>query len=179
MKNRKYYLLKDFQAVGSTLDSIVAGWLESTPTPTAQQLAKMLVLAHEYDAIMYIDWISFEEDEPQQINAYTSDTFAEVKNKMRYIYQTTYDKYKVLLDAYTNEKANLLDKVKATNKTKFNDTPQADETGLDGDNYVSTYTIQESEVGFEIIDRLAKVQTLFMNVLNEWCKEFSNMFMKV
>lgn len=178
MKNRKYFLLNDFKQSLVPLESTVALWLDTLSSTQAQKVARQLVLKHQYDAVLYIDWNTIYESEPTTPTV-SSDLYLEMLNKFRSIYETTKDKYGTLLDAYDNQRTHLMDRVEAINKTRFNDTPQADATGLDGDNYVSTYTEQQSEVGFEVIERLAKVQSLFMNVLNDWCKEFSNLFMKV
>lgn len=178
MKNRKYFLLDDFKQTLVPLESTVALWLDTLSSTQAQKVARQLVLKHQYDAVLYIDWNTVYESEPTTPGV-TSNLYLEMINKFRSIYETTKDKYGTLLDAYDNQRTHLMDKVEAKQKTRFNDTPQAGVTGLDADDYASTYTVQESEVGFEIIERLAKVQTLFMNVLNEWCKEFSNLFMKV
>ena len=89
---------------------------------------------------------------------------------------TTYEKYKVLLDFYSAQKANLLQAIKASNTIRFNDTPQ---NGGDftADSYTSTYTKSNSETDANtLMARLDEISRLYKNLWLDWSHEFDDLF---
>lgn len=52
------------------------------------------------------------------------DAYKEFTRKFLYILNTSYDKYKKMLEIYESEKNNLMKGVSVTSESKFNDTPQ-------------------------------------------------------
>lgn len=177
MKNRKYFLMNDMNLLSyNELKAIID--IDGEYNEGAVNLSKLLMKKYSYDAILYVDFFPWQ-NEPSKTDDETLGLFAQWQNKMSYIFKTTYQKYKVLLESYQSQINHLMDKTGAKQTTKFNDTPQAGVGGLDADAYASTYTINESEIGFEAIDRLAKIQSLFANVMQDWCNEFNGLFINI
>lgn len=100
----------------------------------------------------------------------------EVKATMRKI-RTWLDlskgKYETLLQLYRNHEQSLMKRVEST--TQFNDTPQSTTSGLDGDNYATTYTKNATD-GATVMARLSEVRALWTNLYEEWVEEFRKKF---
>lgn len=92
------------------------------------------------------------------------------------IAQATGDKYIKLINLYAEKEAALMDAIKQTSISKFNDTPQ-DSGDYSTDPYVSNLTKATSEVdGATVMSRLAEVRDEWDNVYREWVREFHNIF---
>lgn len=120
------------------------------------------------------------------IDADTNPTAAEIKaffNRLINVLVLTYPKYSVLLKAYTDKQANLLDQISSvqTGIARFNDTPQTEENSEDfeDDDHVTNLTktsATNSTDGMTPIERLKQIQDSFKSVLNDWCNEFNKIF---
>lgn len=82
-------------------------------------------------------------------------------------------RYEKLISLYTNQQNNLLNKLEST--VQFNDTPQTTSTGLDDDDYATTYTKSSTDVT-TIMSRLQEVRSYWSSLYNEWSNEFSKKF---
>lgn len=95
---------------------------------------------------------------------------------------STYPRYSVLLKAYTDKIANMMDKIESTalGATRFNDTPQ-DGGDFASDPYTTniTETTGTSETdGGSPMQRLKELQDGYQNVLTVWSNEFDKIFME-
>ena len=124
----------------------------------------------------YLDNIVCYKDDDDEL-VYDDKCVQHFMTQVCSIIQATYDKYKQILDIYSDEETDLMAQVKASNTIKFNDTPQSsgDHTF---DDYVSTYTKSEnaSDVGTPIA-RIDEIHRLYHDVYSEWADEFGGLFM--
>lgn len=118
--------------------------------------------------IVYRD--SYEKEEALQRRA------AAWVRKFRARYEETKDRYHAILNAYESSRDNLLAKLGSTTSVRFNDTPQ-NSGDFSGESYASTYTETKTEADAQdLIDRLAKIQSQYMDVLRAWADEFRSFF---
>lgn len=88
------------------------------------------------------------------------------------IFQMTYPKYKPILDAFTTEKAHLLDKLENVTVATLNDTPQ-DGGDFSDDEHMTEYRKATTTVDPEpIIRRLNDLNTMWENVMWKWSAHF-------
>lgn len=89
------------------------------------------------------------------------------KNKFMAIYDSTKDRYEVILDAYADNRDKLMDKIRSSTTARFNDTPQ-NSGDFSDDPYTSTITQTSSETDLEDnMTKLNKVQSGYRNILRE------------
>ena len=100
------------------------------------------------------------------------------------IMELTYDRYSTLLKSYSDSINELLEGLKSEgyNTSRFNDTPQGDETNFeyeDGD-HVTNIRKDKNTIVTDNESRIARLNDLrskYANVYKEWLKEFSGLFM--
>lgn len=97
----------------------------------------------------------------------------EFMRKIRVWLDLSKGKYETLLQLYRNHEQSLMKRVEST--TQFNDTPQSTTSGLDGDNYATTYTKNATD-GATVMARLSEVRALWTNLYEEWVEEFAKKF---
>lgn len=85
------------------------------------------------------------------------------------------EKYEKLIGLYNDNKAHLLDNIKAI--TKFSDTPMDGGSFLD-DNHVTTATQSETQLG-TIMTRLDEVNNKLRNMYEMWANEFKKFIIYV
>ena len=106
------------------------------------------------------------------------------------MFVVTFPKYKELYSALETEKNNLLRGVNATSTNKgynkFKDTPQGAVTmeQLDSDNMNTNVTINENENTYSDerdtpVARIKEIQERYVNLYEEWGKEFKMLFWEV
>lgn len=106
--------------------------------------------------------------------------------KLCNILQFTYPKYKALLDVYTNASLDLTAKLEKTSNgsatTRNNDTPQ-DSGDFDDDSHTSfisqgTADNTESWDNESLIERLDKINKLYLKTMGAWLNEFQVLFIE-
>ena len=118
-------------------------------------------------------------------NDEVNDAFSRWFERLLNFIAQTYDRYTTLLNFYADEKANLMEDIKATskNKVKFNDTPQNANTGdtYEGDNYITHFTKTEGETSSPLMSkmmRLKEIQDHFKNLWADWVDEAEKLFIE-
>lgn len=98
------------------------------------------------------------------------DLFASICEVIR----STYDKYIVLIKAYTAEKDNLLNQVSSTSTVLFNDTPQEGGDFADDEHATNaTITTSNSDLGTKVA-RINEIDRLLRNFYSDWSEEIGN-----
>ena len=92
--------------------------------------------------------------------------------KMLSIYVQTYERYAKILDIYSAEKENLLNKVEAI--TRFNDTPQ--DSGEFSDDSHTTHITSSRNDYDTLMGRIDEIDRKYRNVLKDWTNEFEPLF---
>lgn len=113
---------------------------------------------------------SLSSDEKQEI---LNGVF-EFVNKFTSIIRMTYDRYTKLLDIYTAERDNLLNKVEAI--TRFNDTPQ-DSGEFSDDPHTTNITSVKNDYD-TLMGRIDEIDRAYRNVMKDWAEEFSGLFIE-
>lgn len=97
----------------------------------------------------------------------------------------TFDYYGTLLNFYADEKANLMEDIKATSKNnvKFNDTPQNPNSAgvYEGDDYITHFTKTEGETSSPLMSkmmRLKEIQDHFKNLWADWVNKAEKLFIE-
>lgn len=99
-----------------------------------------------------------------------------LKAKIKYIYDTTKDRYSTLMQLYEDNKTKLMDKLSSEHVVKFNNTPQLADVG-DTDEYATTYSKTENSVdNLDTMSKLDEIFKLYRNLLARWVDEFSGLF---
>ena len=99
--------------------------------------------------------------------------------KFIYLCNKTYDRYKPILDYYTNNKNNLLNKIENVSERQFDDTPQTS-GGVYDDTYSSTYEKTKTQTDLTtLMSRLDEINEKFENIYRRWANEFKGVFIYV
>lgn len=86
--------------------------------------------------------------------------------------KTSDDKFSVLIKNQEDNKANLLQQIKSTNISRFNDTPQ-NQGSYDDDAHNTTTTKAESATdGGTLLSRLNEIEDNLKRLYEDWSKEF-------
>ena len=196
-----YYSFKDFdEKLGTTYfnpyntesleDTLQALLLEPSLSeyPYNVQSAGMEALWQRVVARYYKEYLFkiekyFNEDEPSQseIEQAMNDWLI---NYLNLVAQTA-EYYMTLLTIYDDEKANLMEDIRAIskNKVKFNDTPQNPNTAdvYEGDDYITHFTSTEGETSSPLMTkmmRLKEIQDHYKNLIADWVNEFERLFIE-
>lgn len=165
----KYSLFRNFGLV----------FQEGTNT---KELYKSILVKYGYEYILYIDIMHHEGQyiEEPTIEELKTTYLQEVQKKLLKIRawldesQFRFDK---LIETFDASKDDLLKPVKTTSKTKFNDTPQTTTSGLDGDEYATTFTVNENDADVVTkIQRLNEIRLYWNSIFSEWEQEFGKKF---
>lgn len=112
-------------------------------------------------------------------NADRIEVCKEFITKFIYICNKTYDKYKPILDYYTNNKNNLLNKIENISERQFDDTPQTS-GGVYDDTYSTTYEKTKTQTDLTtLMSRLEEINNKFENIYVKWAREFEGVFIYV
>lgn len=129
-------------------------------------LASLLISRFQNNWIIYSD-IS---DIPSQKKI---DSFC---IKLKYIYDTTKERYNKLLALYKSQESKLLDKLESTSTTRFNDTPQ-NAGDFSAEEYTTNYTeVSNTATPDEMIKRLNNIYDLYHDLLADWVNEYRRLF---
>lgn len=143
--------------------------------------------------VKFIEYLVKEYGESYCVNSPTDEDNDLVKSCTSFmdnilnLIQVTFPKYQELYTAIEAEKGQLLRGVNSENNnkaySKFKDTPQGSVTlaTLDSDNYNTNVTINESENTLTDerdtpIARIKEIQERYVNLFEEWSKEFKAFF---
>lgn len=176
---RYYYTLAELIDVEATagFNQLFNNWLGTyTDTTNTKTLWDDISDRFMGDYVLYIDVKHFTKKPTIAEILDDDDLRLDVTNKMRKIRAWLNDskfRYEKLVSLYTDNANNLMNQLTAT--SQFNDTPQTTETGLDGDAYATTYTVNKTDSG-TVLQRLSEVRALWKSVMEEWCSEFSRKF---
>lgn len=131
------------------------------------------------EKVMYID-VEHDSWETPTKPLVTSDVYKEaLKEYGGKVWAWANDvyagRYQQLLSLYNAQLSNLLNPVKTTSVSKFNDTPQIDSvSGYLADNYTSNVSQNTvSSDGATVMARLDEIRQNLHSVYGEWAKEFS------
>lgn len=147
----------------------------TTNSDTANALFNMLFDSYKnyYGIYKDIEILSTEEEETE----ITSTMELEFVSKIINVYMQTQDRYLNLLNIYSTQRANLLNKVKSLTSVKYNDTPQ-NSGDFTSEEFTSNYTISESESDVSpLIERIDEISRKYRNLLRERTDEFKGLFL--
>lgn len=186
MKTRFYYTLHEltgltdspiFSGTGMTsiISSLISGYSETDTTYTTK-LAKDYLWPAMYDNyVAYVDVYSVNgipqkpsitDDRVKALQKWLGGVLIEILNETKPYYEK-------LITLQTNYENDLLAKIESESFNRFNDTPQASNTGFDSDNYATTTNKTTSKTdGGTIMARLAEVRAEYRNYYKNWLKEF-------
>lgn len=94
------------------------------------------------------------------------------------LYIDTQQRYRALINIYTNELNDLLRQVETDSETRFNDTPQnlPVSDGYAADNYTTTITSSKVKSdGTSVMNRIDEVQQKLRDVYADWAFEFNKL----
>lgn len=127
-------------------------------------------------------------NKPLNLNSPTTEDVEIIRSHVLVIVSVlmnTYDRYSVILDAYSNAKTRLMDKLRdeGNSISRFNDTPQNEEEDdeFEGDAHVTNLTSYKTENAREVmtpIARLEELTRLYDNIIKDWTDEFKGVFIE-
>ena len=136
-----------------------------------EELFHLLWLKYQKNIIGYID---VYYDHGELISTEMNDIEA-LYDKINYVYLTTKDRYMLMLNLYETNKGKLMDQVRTTNTTRFNDTPQ---DGGDWEDDKHTTNIQQDVQNSDympIIDRINSIEFKYHSLMHKWVEEFNGL----
>lgn len=182
---RCYYTLNELRrgSTGSeaTWNTLFTHWyVPSLPTTEYnQELFKICRDRFGEDCIVYLDICGDVAPTVDEIagNVELRDL---VKLQLLKIARWVHDsavKYETLIKLYTDNENALMNRLTSRATNQFNDTPQTTTTGLDSDNYASTYSVNTTETDpATTIQKLSEIRALWLNMYTEWADEFAKKF---
>lgn len=186
---RIYYTLNELQpdedGIAQTFSSLFSYWgLTFTDTTKTINLYNHIAEQYGEDYCVYIDVKRYagEYFEIPTIEDIFEDydlkkQVVKFLNKIKNWIGDSLERYDTLIDLYENNKNNLMNKVQTISKNKFNDTPQTTTSGLDSDDYATTYTTNTLESdNATVISRLNEIRALWESLYSEWTAEFAKKF---
>lgn len=113
----------------------------------------------------------------------TDPTFSELQAANKDIisriyswYVSKFDNFKYLTGLFNVNSVQLMDPIRSTNETKFNDTPQTT-TSVTGDGYITNVTNSVSTTeGGTRIQRMNEIRKLLENIYEDMADEFESLF---
>lgn len=97
------------------------------------------------------------------------------------IYIDTQQRYRALINIYSDELNNLMNQVETDSETRFNDTPQnlPVNDGYAADNYTTTITSSKVKSdGTSVINRIDEVQQKLRDIYADWAFQFNKLVME-
>ena len=141
------------------------------------------IIARYFDDYLFVIRKAFNEEEPN--NDEVDSNFCRWIERFFNFVTQTFDYYATLLNFYADEKAALMEDIKATskNKVKFNDTPQnPNNAGVyEGDDYITHFTATEGETSSPLMSkmmRLKEIQDHFKNLWADWVNIAGKLFIE-
>lgn len=118
------------------------------------------------------DWVIYEDEAEEPSDAKKQRWL----DLFRYTYETTRDRYELLLGFYRDTREQLLSRLVSKSYVRTNDTPQ--NGGLfEDDRHTSNYTESGSETDSATpMQRLDEISRLYRDVIDEWVGEFDGLF---
>lgn len=168
---RDYFTIND---LGITADDLVNQIDETEQDLIAKKLVDLILLKFGHCWVKYKDIEINPADNEEPVPEPPS--FQDWIDKFKYIYITTQDKYKFLIQNYESQRDNLLGKIHSKTVSRFNDTPQ--ESGdFATDGFNNTVNLSESETDYaDVMTKLDRVQTCYRKLYNDWVEEFWLLF---
>lgn len=186
MKNsyiRYYFTLADlFNVENATAFSVMEDdldWSDLFPTHQDWEAYAFALLASYVWPNNYADYVGYVDvgcapwEDPTEPEFVGSEAYNILVGKMYSWMNSTAPKYAKLIKLYKDEENNLLKAIES--KVKFNNTPQTTTTGLDGDEYTSTYTVSSTDAN-TLMARLNEIRDSYDNLYRDWADEFSTKF---
>lgn len=190
MITRFYYTLQELQngSISPALqgwDTIISNITGETTTDTLKQAELYNFCKDEYrgEAVVYIDivhpkWEVVEQPTIAEIKTESkyAEQYEELKNqvyKIKNWLSISSVRYEKLIEVFSAQENNLMKQLESS--VQFNDTPQTSASGLDADNYATTYTKSKADAG-TVLQRLNEVRNLWDNVYDDWVREFGRKF---
>lgn len=184
MFTRFYYTLNELQnAEAATINfkSLFNYWdIDFTEGSNTGALYQDIELTYGNKFIAYVDiyhcrWEYVEKPTIEEIKAdedLNADIVGQLKLIKAWLLESQF-RYDTLIDIYNDAADKLMDDIKST--TQFNDTPITTETGLDGDNYATTYTTNKTAGGTNM-QRLVEIRSYWQSLFSEWVGSFGTRF---
>lgn len=190
MITRFYYTLQELQngSISPALqgwDTIISNITGESTTDTSKQAELYNFCKDEYrgEAVVYIDivhqkWEAVEQPTIAEIKTESeyAEQYEELKNqvyKIKNWLSISSVRYEKLIEVFSAQENNLMKQLESS--VQFNDTPQTSASGLDADNYATTYTKSKADAG-TVLQRLNEVRNLWSNVYDAWVREFGRKF---
>lgn len=193
MITRYYYSIEDLLALATSSDPqgpvinfgmyellnklLNNAVLETDDEYTTTLLSHYIWLRYYKCAFIHVDVEHPQWQEP------TEPTLAEIQkvyeSKVAQMYSctlSTYDRYQPVLVYYKSMQGKLMDAIKTSNTSRFNDTPETtgDYTSVEHTTNISI--AETSNEGSTAMSRLHEVQKRYRNVMEDWSKEFEKFF---
>lgn len=135
----------------------------------------------DYVFILKIDVAPFEEiPERPTVEELKANYLSEVKRflkKVSYWLDTTEFRYSKLIELYTNQESNLLNRIESVSTTQYNDTPQTTTIGLEEDKYASNVSKSTTSVdNGSVMARLTEIRNYYYSLYAEWAESFRERF---
>lgn len=155
-----------------------------TDTSYTTELFGHIEEAYGQDFCLYVDvehpaWEEVEQPTVAELLAdagFKSQALRFIKKIKNWLDDSQF-RYEKLISIYTAEQTHLLDKVQTVSTSQYNDTPQTTATGLDADNYATSYTKNASSSDMlPVINRLNEIRIYWSSLYNEWANEFGKKF---
>lgn len=187
MINRFYYTIEDLYLDyrSNGFNKIFEQWLGTyTDTTETTKLYEDIEDNFYDDYICYIDvsapvWEAVERPDINDlltIPEYKKQIVKQLRKIRAWLDDSKY-KYEKLIKLYADNENKLMDQVKSESSTQFNDTPQTTISGLDSDEYATTYTKNKTAIDSgTVMARLSEVRAYWDSLYSAWVKEFSKKF---
>ena len=183
MKRIEFYSLSEVVEVAPYDSFAFCTWANdyaSCPFTTAEKnilndLFKSYILPRFYDYTC----VREEFDYYEASTGISTESKQKIIYKMYVIFQETYDRYKNLIAYYNDYIGQLMDKIKSTSISRFNDTPQ-DSGEFSDDSHTTHLTEGEQATDLNTpIERLDEIRRKLANLMKEWSNEFAGLFYEV
>lgn len=189
---RKYFTLKDlFDIVAPLKDYMYTGKVEEhaiknitqafypSLTDTILDTAEANTLWCTYIVPRYYNMACFYVDLVNPESEFYEEEWRNWFRKFNSILVRNYEKYKLMIGYFNAAKNNLMDNIKSTSESKFNDTPQNVQGIYDwsDDDHLSNITRNETstELGSKI-SRLKEIEDNITDHYDKWADEFGGLF---
>lgn len=141
-----------------------------------EELIKEIGYKYFYNMMAYEDIETYEQPINLDSVKLSDEKRYYLQAKIKYIYDTTKDRYNTLITLYKENENKLMDKLSSEHIVKFNNTPQLADTG-DTDEYTTTYSKTENSVdSLDTMSKLDEVFKMYRNLMARWVDEFSGLF---
>lgn len=172
MINRYYYTMKDLGVQKTDLRDIFND--DTYQDTIVGKLVDLIFLKYKNSWIEYVD-VSADPWDGSSVDP-DLPNIEDWLDKMKYIYETTQDRYKTIIKTYEEHKNELVNDMETNSINKFNNTPQ-DAGDFTGNGFTSTVNTSNTKVQVnDNISKINKLYTLLRNTYNNWVEEFRPLF---